>query len=77
MPEDLTAMSDRDLLIEVRATMRERFDALESRLGSVTKILDDHETRIRILDRRIWLMLLAAAAAGGGTAFGVDKVIGG
>ena len=70
-------MSDRDLLVELRATVRERFDSLEARFTGVTKIIDDHETRIRGLDRRMWGMLVAAAGSGGFAGFGAEKLLGG
>lgn len=81
-------MSDHDILVALSTLVEERFNALDQRLTArddvedrrhevIAKTLDDHETQIRLLDKRLWLAIIAGAIAGGGTSFGVEKFLGG
>jgi hypothetical protein len=54
----------RDLLIELRTEVRNiRTDILEIKTGTSTQLLD-HETRLRLIERRVWVASGMAAILG-------------
>lgn len=50
---------------------------MEGKLDGVLASSADHETRIRKLERALWVAVGAGAAAGGGVAAVVSKLTGG
>jgi len=50
---------------------------MEGKLDGVLALGVDHETRIRKLERALWIAVGAGAAAGGGVAAVVSKLTGG
>lgn len=51
--------TDHDTLIALKATVEQRFDAIEAKLDELKDDLktrvDDHESRIRFLEKYVWL----------------------
>ncbi|HEX4816711.1 MAG TPA: hypothetical protein VFV66_28550 [Nonomuraea sp.] len=63
-------MTDEPLIIE-------RLARIETKLDNAIGRADDHETRIRRLERALWLVTGAAAAVGGALGSIVQQVLGG
>lgn len=54
----------RDLLVELRTEVRNiRADILDLKTGTSTQLLD-HETRLRMIERRVWVASGMAAILG-------------
>lgn len=64
-------MTLRDVVMEIRSDVKSLREALEkiNQEGSIgTKAeLADHESRIRMIERKLWLIIGTATAAGGAT----------
>lgn len=47
--------SDHDLLIDLRAQVRELRDDIKRMNDGGNRVIADHETRIRLLEKYVWL----------------------
>lgn len=69
-------ISTREIYDEVRS-ISTKLDHLSTRFDAVVKDQDDHERRIRILERRLWLATGASAVLAGGAVQVINAVVGG
>lgn len=58
-------------------TVGERLVRIETKLDGLLSQRDDHERRIRILERRLWLATGASAVLAGGAVQVINAVVGG
>ena len=74
MPENSDAnapfMTLRDVVMEIRLDVK----TLKEALATIPSRVDDHESRIRGLEKKVWLML-GGAVAGGGAAGSVAQIL--
>lgn len=63
-------MTIRDVVMEIRADVK----GLKETLAPVPARVEDHETRIRGLEKRVWVAL-GGAIAGGGAAGSIAQII--
>ena len=57
--------------------MAERLARIEVKLDAVLSKHDDHESRLRRLERALWVVTGFAAALGGGIGSVITKLLGG
>jgi len=68
--EPRSAVNEEPLIIE-------RLARIETKLDNAISRSDDHETRIRRLERALWLVTGAAAVGGGALGSIISKLVGG
>ena len=71
-PQDQPASSDHDLLIRMDENVRNLRADFSLLNSDISKKIDDHEQRIRKIERYVWIAIGAGGAGAGGTATGAN-----
>lgn len=79
-PPGSAIVTPNDMLSEIRA-LRRAVDVLTTKvdpaLADVRHDVDDHETRIRAVERRVWIAAGTALAGGAGLSQAISALLGG
>lgn len=77
MPESTTPAGGEIVLTITGRDIWEKLDRIEAQVSGVPAKVEDHESRIRVLERKVWGAAGAAAVFSAAGATAITKLLGG